>query len=50
MPRAVCAYCTMKDDGQHRSWYTVDGAGGPAVRLCSIYCLADWAAEQEKAA
>ncbi len=48
MGRAVCVYCTLRAGQADREWLTVE-RGTAALRFCSIYCLADWAAEQERA-
>lgn len=46
MRRTVCAYCTLRAGTQDREWITLE-RGSARVRFCSMFCLADWAAEQE---
>ena len=47
MRRAVCTYCTLRCRIDERAWITLEMGDGTEHRFCAIYCLSDWAAEQE---
>ncbi len=49
MRRVTCTYCTLRDGIQDRAWIKLELGDATELRFCSIYCLADWAAEQDSA-
>ena len=45
----VCIYCTLRDGIQARPWIRLELGDTTELHFCSIYCLSDWAAEQDAA-
>lgn len=50
MRRITCTYCTLRNTPEAQPWIKLELGGATELGFCSLYCLADWAAEQESAA